>query len=295
MVEIKNKLESLKLDILVYCEIGMDSKSYFMAHMKLAKIQINTWGHSDTSGIDTIDYFFSSKLYELPYEESQTHYSEKLILQESLCTTYVNPIVNYNINTFKKRYEYGFTDEITIFFCAQSLFKFNPLFDEYIIEILQSNKNFVLLILNSESKTQIIKRFNNKYITSQIHVMPQMPHNEYMNLMNISDVILDPYPFGGCNSSFEGFALNKVIVTHSSNMINGRFTTGFYKKMGLDYMITNNKNEYVNMAIKCGNNVEYRKELENIIREKQPVLFSNMESVIEWESDLRKIIKNYNN
>lgn len=41
----------------------MDPKSYFMAHLKLAKIQINTWGHSDTSGIETIDYFFSSKYH----------------------------------------------------------------------------------------------------------------------------------------------------------------------------------------------------------------------------------------
>ena len=35
----------------------MDPKAYYLAHMRLAKVQINTWGHSDSCGINTIDYF----------------------------------------------------------------------------------------------------------------------------------------------------------------------------------------------------------------------------------------------
>ena len=289
--EIRKTLENLKLDVLVYCEIGMDPKPYFMSHMKLAKIQINTWGHSDSSGIDSIDYFFSSKLYELPYNKSQKNYSEKLILLDSLCTCYNNPVKRYNIQSFKNRYEFGFTDEIIIFFCAQSLFKFNPLFDEYIINILNANKNFVLLILNNESKSKVIKRFNDKYITSQIHIFPSMQHNLYLNLMNISDVILDPFPFGGCNSSLEAFSLNKVIITQASNMINGRFTSGFYKKMNLDYLICHNKKNYCDLAIKIGNNAKYRKTIEKKISEKHHLLFDDKYSIEEWDKNIVKLLQ----
>jgi predicted O-linked N-acetylglucosamine transferase (SPINDLY family) len=288
--EIKKKLIELKLDILVYCEIGMDPRAYFMAHLKLAKIQINTWGHSDSSGIDTIDYFISSKLYELPLKEAQTHYTEQLILQNSLCTAYLNPLSGYNISTFKDRYHYGFTDEVVIFFCAQSLFKFNPLFDNYLINILQANKNFILCISNNESKAEVIKRFNNKFITSQIHTFPMMQHSEYMNLINISDVILDPYPFGGCNSSLEAFSLNKVVVTHASKMINGRFTCGFYKKMGLDNIVTYSMTEYTKLAIKLGNDIKYRKKIENKIKAAQEFLFLDKQSVFEWASILKKLV-----
>jgi hypothetical protein len=288
---VRKTLENLKLDVLVYCEIGMDPKAYFMSHLKLAKIQINTWGHSDSSGIDSIDYFFSSKLYELPYKKSQKNYSEKLILLDSLCTYYVNPLKRYNVQTFKNRYEFGFTDEVTIFFCAQSLFKFNPLFDEYIINILNANKNFVLLILNSESKHKIIKRFNNKYITSQIHIFPYMQHNQYLNLINISDVILDPYPFGGCNSSLEAFSLNKVVVTHASNMINGRFTCGFYKHMKMDNIICYSKEKYINLAIKLGNDIKYRKTIEKKISENHHLLFNDEYSIDEWNKNIEKLLK----
>lgn len=284
--DIKKIFINLKLDVLVYCEIGMDPKSYFMAFMRLAKIQINTWGHSDTSGIDTIDYFFSSKLYELPYEQAQTHYSERLILLDSLCTTYINPLARYNLLNFKNRYTYGFTDEVTIFFCAQSLFKFNPEFDDFIINILDKNPNYILLLLDNNSKEKVIKRFNNKNITSRIHIFPNMSHESYLNLIKISDIILDPYPFGGCNSSLEAFALNKVVVTCASQMINGRFTCGFYKKMGLDNMITENKETYVNLALKLANDILYRKQIENQIKHKNNLLFNDLESIEEWTNKI---------
>ena len=262
----------------------MDPKSYFMAHMRLAKTQINTWGHSDTSGIDSIDYFISSKYYELSYPIAQLHYSEKLILLNSLCTSYVNPLTRCNIKLFKNRLSFGFTDEVTIFFCAQSLFKFNPIFDEYIINILNSNNNFVLIILNDDNKEKIFKRFNNKNISSKIHIFPMMQHFQYLNLINISDVILDPYPFGGCNSSLEAFALNKVIVTQESNMINGRFTSGFYKKMNLDHLIVREKNDYIKLAVKLGLNIEYRKSIETLISNQNQHLFNDDESIQDWKN-----------
>ena len=76
----------------------MDYRAYYMAFYKMAEIHINTWGHSDTSGIKHIDYFISSKYYE--NEHSQKNYSEKLILMDSLCTCYVNPTEKYDLITF---------------------------------------------------------------------------------------------------------------------------------------------------------------------------------------------------
>lgn len=291
--KIRDQLTKEKIDILVYCEIGMDATSNFMSFMKLAKIQCNTWGHSDTSGIDSIDYYFSSKLYELPYEQAQTHYSEKLILQNSLCTSYVNPCSRHDISTFKSRFHFGFTNDCVIYFCAQSLFKLNPIYDEYLIKILTFVEKSVIVFLEGKDKDKIIRRFDNTGIGHKIRFMPMMEHFVYMNLISISDVFLDVFPFGGCNSSFEAFSLGKVVVTRPSIMINGRFTTGFYKKMGLDYMINNTKEEYIDMAIRLGNEPEYRKKLEKEIRENSSKLFLDKETIEEWKNDLVKIYSDY--
>ena len=70
---IVQKMRSYEFDKLVFCEIGMDNRVTEIAHFRMANKQYNTWGHSDTSGYSEIDYFVSSELYELPYEESKNH------------------------------------------------------------------------------------------------------------------------------------------------------------------------------------------------------------------------------
>jgi predicted O-linked N-acetylglucosamine transferase (SPINDLY family) len=84
-------IENKKFDVLVYCEIGMQLKAQIISYARLAPIQVNTWGHSETSGIDTIDYFVSSKYFEIEESKAQTHYSEKLFLMSSLSTYYYPP------------------------------------------------------------------------------------------------------------------------------------------------------------------------------------------------------------
>lgn len=291
LTAIKNKLTELKLDVLVYCEIGMDPKAYFMALMKMSKFTINTWGHSDTSGIDTIDYFFSSKLYELPLKKAQTHYSEKLILLNSLCTYYINPMSKYNVSTFKNRYDLGFSDEVIIFSCCQSLFKISPSFDDYIVQILSTVPNSVLLMLNGENKINIIKRLNGKNISDKMHFFPMMAHNQYLNFIHSSDIILDTYPFGSCNSSLEAFSLGKVVITQQSEMINGRFTSGFYKKMNINdnLLICKTKQQYIASAIKFATDKQHRSKYEEEIKSKSNLLFCDKESINEWRDNIINI------
>jgi len=135
----KTKIESLRLDILVYCEIGMDATCYFLSFLRLAPIQCNTWGHSETSGIDTIDYYFSSEYYELPSNKrSSAHYSEKLIKLNSLCTYYYNPLNLMDNKDEAMSYEVpGLIKNGHIYACLQSHLKMHPEFDEIIGNILE--------------------------------------------------------------------------------------------------------------------------------------------------------------
>ena len=286
LVEIKECLIKEDFDIIVYCEIGMDATSYYMAHLRLAPIQCNTWGHSDSCGIDTIDYFFSSKLYD---EEQSENYSEKLILQNSLCTSYENPMLRYNINNFKNRYQLGFTKDTIIYFCAQSLFKLIPTFDKFIINILNRVPNSIILLLDNENKDKFMERFEGKNVANRFKFIPFMQHFDFMNYIYISNVVLDVYPFGGCNSSLEAFSLGKVIVTLPGLLINSRFTAGFYKKMGLSYLICKNEKEYIDLSIELGLIESTRFKIEKLIKEKNNILFNDKESIIEWEKDLFRI------
>ncbi len=75
-------IEALELDVLFYQDIGMEPFSYWLAFSRLAPVQCVSFGHPDTTGIPTMDYFISNDLYETP--AAQTHYSERLFLLHDL-------------------------------------------------------------------------------------------------------------------------------------------------------------------------------------------------------------------
>ena len=60
-----------------YPEVGMDPATCALAALRLAPLQIASWGHPVTTGLPTIDLFVSGELLEGPGAER--HYHEKLI------------------------------------------------------------------------------------------------------------------------------------------------------------------------------------------------------------------------
>ncbi len=58
------QVDKENLDIIFYPDIGMSPTTYFLAFSRIAPVQIVTWGHPETTGIKTIDYFLSSALLE---------------------------------------------------------------------------------------------------------------------------------------------------------------------------------------------------------------------------------------
>ena len=299
LTEIRKIIESLNLDVLVYCDLGMSPKTYYLAHSRLAKIQLTTWGHSDTSGIENIDYYVSSKYYET--EKAQNYYSEKLIKLDSLCTFYYNPLITYGYKECHQlsRNALGLSTKYNIYFCPHSLFKLHPSFDAIIKNILKKDKNGLILFIRKSSAVEaIMNRFDKTMNANQLmrirFLEKKNVHYYYHYIVN-SDVILDTHPFGGCNTSLESFALKKPVVTLPSNTINGRFTYGFYNKIGVTDLIAKNNKDYVNIAIKLTTDKEYCKKIVDKIAEKSDSLFNEHKSVSDWENMLESLIDNDNN
>ena len=66
-----------KQDVLFYPELGMDTLCYRLAQQRLAPLQAAGWGHPITTGIASVDLFFSGELIEP--ENAQAHYRETLV------------------------------------------------------------------------------------------------------------------------------------------------------------------------------------------------------------------------
>lgn len=294
LLEARRIIEGHKFDILIYCEIGMRMRTMLLAYSRLAPIQINTWGHSETSGIDTIDYYISSSYFEMNPQQAQNNYSEKLICMNSLSTFYFQPsILQLEPNfKFQTREKMGLDPRINIYGCIQMSFKINRNYELMLKHILDKDPNGCIMMSTYKPfcKSQIdriIETFGNNI--NRLIFYPALSLDIYLNLVKISDVVLDPYPFGGCNTTYEAFEFDVPVVTAPTKYINGRFTFGLYKKMGFVDLVAESAVSYVNLAVKCATDKMFRKEMSQKIKKNKSKIFQEYASVVEWSEVLEKL------
>ena len=304
LIENRQQIADQHFDIIVYPEIGMCPKNRWIAFSRLAPIQINTWGHSDTSGLPNIDYFVSSKHFNSP--DDQCHYSEKLIRFNSLGTYYHDicqvlkqqpDFANHDSTEFREKIiEKTGIKNPNIYGCLQSFFKTHPSFIKMLNDILTMDPNGVMVILASKDGDLDNERYI-KYMNAgianndRLHFVYRSPFTQHALDIKNCDLILDYFPFGGFNSTIESFSLGKICITRPGQRISGKFTQGLYEKMGIAEFTCKTDEEYVQKAVEYGTNCEKRKEYENCIAENLHKIFEESESVDEW----KELLKNLHN
>jgi len=280
-----SKIIELDFDIILYPDIGMFTPYKFLAYNRLAPIQINTWGHSETSGMETIDYFISSTYYEP--KDGQQNYTEKLIQLDSLCTYYYNRLKVFNLNVNINRKSLGFSEYTHLYCLLVTEYKFHPEFMDILLNILKSDSNALFLFISHKIHIEIFTTFLESFFKENmchVRIYEAFDFPKYMEMVSCSDIVLDLYPFGGCNSTIDAFNVNKIVITLPSNKLSGRFTYGFYKKMKIDDAICNSKEEYVDKTLFYINHKEERSLLENKIKENKYLLFEETKSVDDWKN-----------
>jgi predicted O-linked N-acetylglucosamine transferase (SPINDLY family) len=302
IIESRNIILKYNIDILVYPEIGMDPFYYYLAYSRLAPIQINTWGHSETSGIDTIDYYFSSKYYEIP--DAQKFYSEKLVCLDSLCTYYYSLrlydfYTNLNETTQNDNLLYfNLPSNCNIYGIFQTVFKYEYNIIEIIKNILYEDPKALIIILTyNKIEKEFLNFLNNNlgYHINRVRILKRYKIEKYSKLIKSVDIILDSYPFCGCNTSLQAFSLGKVVMTLPGDKLCSRFTYGFYQKMDITEPICTSIKDYVNKSIYYANNkTELRKIEEKIIKNRYK-LFEEIDSVVTWKNKLEELYNLYNN
>src|SRR5262249_39662067 len=116
--------------VLIYPGLLMDISSIQLAAQRLARVQCNSWGHPETSGLPTMDYFLSSDLMEPT--DADAFYTEKLVRLPNL-SIYYEPVDTEPVPVTRE--ELGFRPNATVFWSGQSLFKYLPQYDDVFVRI----------------------------------------------------------------------------------------------------------------------------------------------------------------
>ena len=293
------QVKNLDLDVLVYSDIGMFPTAYYMALSRLAPIQITTWGHSDTSGLPNMDYFISSKYYEVPDKaEAQEHYSEKLILLDDICTYYYRPLLETEIPKLpsalelEKALNIPLTNpKLKFLTCLHSEQKFKPPYVQNIDKLLTDDRTHSIRIILLENGIihGMFKSFLSKENLEKCYFVKRLGSTQYQSIINLCFMVLDTYPFGGCNMSFEAFFYGKPVITFPTKFINGRFTYGLYAKMGIMTCIANSFVDYNLKIMELIHNEEQYKNICKLIKENNHKIFECAEASKEWYSAIENV------
>jgi tetratricopeptide (TPR) repeat protein len=276
--QIVERVREGRFAVLYHWEIGSDVTNYFLPFCRLAPVQCTGAGLPDTSGIPQVDYF--------------RNYSERLIVSPSLLTWQSR----LNVAKSAPSGDLGFSKSDHVYLCPHKIEKFHPDFDGLLGDILRRDPQGTLVIPQDRHgyaarKLQNRLRLALPHVAERIRFVPYQSVEGYFGLIEAADVLLDPIYYGGGLTSFDGLSLNKPIVTLPGNFLRGRFTSGFYRTMGVHECIANKPDDFVARAVRLGTDVEWRRHVIERIGQTSGVLFESQAVVADYDRILGQLVE----
>jgi predicted O-linked N-acetylglucosamine transferase (SPINDLY family) len=280
------------LDILIYPELGMDATTFAVAAKRLAPLQCAGWGHPVTSGLPSIDVFFSSAIMEP--DDARAHYRERLVLLPGLGTRYALPHVPADAS----RNQFGLPDDAVLLLCPQSLFKIHPDNDALFARILAAVPQAQLVLfagrhpaLTKAYLARLDRAFAAEDIVraSRVQVIPRCGHDDYLRVNRVCDVMLDTLHWSGGNTSLDALACALPMVTLPGRFMRGRQSAGMLRAMGIGETIASGIDHYIGLATRLACDTTFRHAVRERITAARGALFDDARPTAEFAATLLEL------
>ncbi len=279
---VRHRLAELELDVLIFADIGMTAMSYFLPFARLAPLQVVLPGHPVTTGIDTVDCFFTSAWMEP--ENCRDHYSETPVLVDGLAIAYAAERTRHVPVT---RADVGLPESGALYLCGQTPVKMHPAYDRILGDILEQDPDGSVVLFDAPGiyrhmTTGLLERLRRSNadrpeVLERIRMLPRLPLERYLGVMCTADVVLDTLHFNGGNTTMQSLALGQPIVTLPTDMMRGRVTLAPLTPMGMrgDLEATSPQ-DYVDRVLRIGRDPERAADLKRRLLEAAPVLIDSV-------------------
>jgi len=275
-----------ELDVIVFPEIGMNQLTAQLANLRLAPIQIATWGHPETSGLSNIDYYISAELFE--GENADDYYSEELIKLPNLgvyCHQYSGSVIEPNLALL------GIDANRPILVCPGSPFKYQPKYDDLFVQIVKKIPECQLVFFEFSKYTTgtLIERLKIIFgkadlnFNNHLKILPLLNTKNFRGLLNKADVYLDTIGFSGFNTALQAIEQDLPIVTIEGKFMRGRLASGILKRIGLDSLVAKNVEQYAEMVQKLVFNSDFNLQTREHIAKNKGALFMDKSPIIAFQ------------
>ena len=279
-------IHEYQIDILIYPELGMHQESLQLASLRLAPLQIASWGHPETTGLDTIDHYFSAELME--GGGAQNHYVENLVELPHIGCYYFPLRPQCASLDFNKL---GLDPTRPILLCPGTPYKYLEKYDSVFPEIATKLKNCQLVFFTKaswsafrlEERLRCKFKLANLQYDEHVNFIPWLNREEFFSLMNQATVYLDTIGFSGFNTAMQAIECNLPIVTMRSQFLRGNLAAAPLHQMGLNDLIADDEQGYVDQVVKLATNDFYRTQVRGQIEMRKEILFEDKTVIEELE------------
>ena len=281
------------LDLLVYTDIGMDPLTYKLAALQLVPVQAVLVGHGVTTGLPTMQYYLSG---DFESDEADGHYREKLIRLPRLGAA---QYASFEPEEGRTRKEFGLPEDKVLFVSCANGIKHGPARDEVLISLLQQAPNaYVVLkpfMMSSLVDLHFVDRLTKKAkaagVADRMRILPPLPKNtDLLALLQVCDVNLDTYPYGGWTTNMDALYVGLPVVTQEGSLARTRWGAGMLRALGISEGIAQNEQEYVAWAVRFAQDAELRTRLRTHIEANvKNILFNGSATQKNYEQVLIQI------
>ncbi|WP_143023353.1 tetratricopeptide repeat protein [Sphingomonas sp. NFR15] len=239
-------------DIILYPEVGMDPVTGALASQRLADVQAAAWGHPITTGLPTIDLFFSGAALEGP--DADRHYRERLV---RLPRTGVS--IAWRADQSAPWPGPERTPGVVRFAVCQQPIKFDPADDSLLTRIAAGSGacEFWLVMPNRQrwAGEHLVARLRGAFARAgldpdrYIKVAPWMTARAFNGYLDAMDVYLDCPAFSGFTTALQAVQRGLPVVTLEGRFLRQRMAAGLLRDIGAEDGITDTPDAYVDRAI----------------------------------------------
>jgi predicted O-linked N-acetylglucosamine transferase (SPINDLY family) len=277
--------------VLLYPEVGIDPIAARLAAQRLAPVQCVTWGHPDTTGMPTLDYFLSSELMEPPGCEA--HYTETLVRLPHLGLYYVpdeppaSPL---------DRAAFQLDPAVPVFWSGQAIYKYLPQYDAVFPRIAAEVGACQFVFIGFAKSPAVTAAFRERLgiafaaagLDAEQYCVMQapMPQARFMAGVGLADVVLDTPGWSGGKSTLDCLAQNPAIVTWPGRFMRGRHTAAILRRAGCEATIAASEDEYVAIAARLGRDAAWRKQVRQAVARGKHRIFRDVDYIRGLEAFL---------
>jgi predicted O-linked N-acetylglucosamine transferase (SPINDLY family) len=287
------QLRNSDFDLILYPELGMDHRMLPLAALRLARRQACAWGHPVTTGLPTIDGYFTCA--EMEPDDAAAHYSERLLPLPGLGTDYARPALPPPAS----RGQLGLPEDRRLYLLPHALIKLHPDSDAVFAQVAAQDPGGTLVLFRGEGGGAFAP-YRRRLARALVHAgadpdaqllfLPMMSRERFLQVNRACDVMVDSIHWSGGNTALDALICGVPVVTTPGRFMRGRQSAAMLRRMGLPELVVDTPDAIAALAVRIAGDPGLRTQLSQRIEAALPTLFDTTGLAQALDARIRELL-----